>query len=422
MPSVQLGGEPHARSREDETRLDEVRGTEVLGKRVGLGVAEWAWPVAAHGLRVDPGAGQDDDVGCGRQPPGEHFHQLSVRQALPSELGERHHGDGHDRRWAADTEHVGAAQVPADAAERHRNGRRRRAPPSPGTRAGPVHRREPRRDGPGPLIALRGERGDERRGHGCGYLRTGAAQRTRQRGAVSATGGPRTRERLEGHDGQRVEVRPTVELFAPDLLLGRHVAGRADRYARRGERGARRPHHVRHAEIREERAARVLVDQDVRRLHVAVHHATLVGVVQRRADLARHAQAPRERRATRREHALVGDTPHERHDQKRDPGARAEVVNGHDMRVGQGRRQRGFLLEPLEPHFAGGDLGWQHLDRHDVTERAVARAVDEAHATGAHGSEQLVAIADGALHVCGVGRLHARAESIGACPPPHSAR
>ena len=179
---------------------------------------------------------------------------------------------------------------------------------------------------------------------------------------------------------------------------------------------------MRDAEVGKQRPARVVVDEDVGRLYVAVHDATPVGMVQRRADLPRDAQRRVERRPLLRERALQRGTAHERHDEERDPRAHAEVVHGHDMRVGEGRGERGFLLEASQPHFAGGHFGRQDLDRDHVTQCHVPRAIDESHPPGAHCAEELVAIADGVLHVFQCGRLHMRAESTGACPVPHCAR
>jgi len=178
---------------------------------------------------------------------------------------------------------------------------------------------------------------------------------------------------------------------------------------------------VRHPKVGEQGATRVAVDEDVGRLHVAVHDAPLMGMVERRADLPGHAQRDVERRPLPREHALQGATAHERHDEERDSRAHAEIVHRHDMRVGEGRSERGFLLEASQAHFAGCHLGRQDLDGDHVTQRHVPRAVDESHSPGAHCAEELVAIADGVLHVFQCGRLHRRAESTGACPVPHCA-
>ena len=94
--------------------------------------------------------------------------------------------------------------------------------------------------------------------------------------------------------------------------------------------------HARDAEIGEQRPARVLLDQDVRRLDVAVHDAAPVREVECRAHFPHHPQHLLEADSppvTRREHALERVAPHEGHDQEGDPFARVELVDRHDMGV-----------------------------------------------------------------------------------------
>ena len=72
----------------------------------------------------------------------------------------------------------------------------------------------------------------------------------------------------------------------------------------------------------------------------------------------------------------------------------------------EGRAQLGLALEALAAHLAGGDLGREHLDGHDMAEVAVARAVHGAHPARPRQVQDLVSRSDGALHGFGVGRLH----------------
>ena len=317
---------------------------------------------------------------------------------------------------------MGPAQRPGPAGE---HGDRRDtggAPAAPRAGACPIYGGQPRRHRPRPLVGLRSERGYQGGGHGGGQLRTGAAQRPRECGAIAPLGRSRSRQRLERHDGEGIQVGPAVEPLLPGGLFGRHVIGSADRDPGRRQRRGRNAHDVRHPEVGEQRATRVVVDEDVGRLHVAVHDAALVGMVERPADLPCHAQRGVERRPLLRERALQRGPAHERHDEERDPVAHAKIVHRHDVRVSEGCGERGFLLKASPAHFAGRHLERQDLDGDHVPQRHVPRAVDESHPPGAHRAEQLVAIADGALHVFQCGRLHTRAESTGACSVPHCAR
>src|SRR5690242_19645159 len=105
-----------------------------------------------------------------------------------------------------------------------------------------------------------------------------------------------------------------------------------------------------------------------------------------------------------------------------DPLPRVEVIDSHDVGVVERRAQGRLAAEPLVPHRARRDVGGQHLHRHDMTERAVARAEHGAHAADAGEAQYLVAVADGALHGLEVGRLHKsrrmylRLPTTAACP------
>ena len=66
-----------------------------------------------------------------------------------------------------------------------------------------------------------------------------------------------------------------------------------------------------------------------------------------------------------------------------------EVVDGHDVGVGQRGDGLGFALEAGQAVGVFGDLGRQDLDGDDAVE-CVAGLVDLAHASGADGLEDLV--------------------------------
>ena len=96
-------------------------------------------------------------------------------------------------------------------------------------------------------------------------------------------------EHLVGHDAERVEIAPAVDLLA-GRLLGAHVGRRPDGHALPGAaRAALAGHRARDAEVREQRASGGLVEQHVLGLHVAVHHAGVAGRVERRGQVRHDA-------------------------------------------------------------------------------------------------------------------------------------
>ncbi len=106
-------------------------------------------------------------------------------------------------------------------------------------------------------------------------------------------------EHLEQDAGQAVEIAPAVEIALRAGLLGAHVGRRShgkaavgdvDVLAARGRDGGR------DAEVGHDRLA--LLQQDVLRLDVAVHHVVAMGVAQRGGDRPGDAErrVDRERR------------------------------------------------------------------------------------------------------------------------------
>src|SRR2546426_1064492 len=79
------------------------------------------------------------------------------------------------------------------------------------------------------------------------------------------------------------------------------------------------------------------------------------------------------------ESLLEGVAPYERHDEEADPLPCVEVVDAHDVGVVERCAQGRLAAEPLVPHRARRDVGGEHLHRHDMPERAVARARSEEH-------------------------------------------
>jgi hypothetical protein len=68
----------------------------------------------------------------------------------------------------------------------------------------------------------------------------------------------------------------------------------------------------------------------------------------------------------------------------------ADVVDGEDVWVGQGRGGSGFLLEPMKAIDAGRECGRQDLDRDVTSEPRIACAIHLAHPAGAEQRHDLV--------------------------------
>jgi hypothetical protein len=68
----------------------------------------------------------------------------------------------------------------------------------------------------------------------------------------------------------------------------------------------------------------------------------------------------------------------------------ADFVNGHDVRMPQTRRRRGFDAKPMDEFFARILAKQQQLDRHNSVEAGLSRFVDNAHAAARDFLQQLV--------------------------------
>ncbi len=194
------------------------------------------------------------------------------------------------------------------------------------------------------------------------------------------------RGRVRQDRAQREDVRRARDALAEDLLRG-HVAGGADRDARRGQgRGAVRG--AGDAEVDEE--GPVEGEQDVGRFHVPVDEAQVVHGRQRLAQTgAERAHRAVRQRAAVRDRGGEGGAGGVGRGDPRDAGVRVRVEHGG--RPGAADPPRGVHLAPE----AGAELLVQREVRvHDLHgDRAAAGAaaeVDPAHAAGAQPAEQPV--------------------------------
>ncbi len=110
---------------------------------------------------------------------------------------------------------------------------------------------------------------------------------------------------LEHGDRQPVDVGGRADRLSAELLR-RGVGGRADR--QRVDRRVRGRVHVGDAEVTEEEVA-VVVEEDIGRLHVAMHHPGAVRERQRSADLGHHLHDRRRAAAGRRRSGPRGCHP-----------------------------------------------------------------------------------------------------------------
>ena len=292
----------------------------------------------------------------------------------------------------------GARAEPEEQAERDERAGGARGPPAPRTRLRALLQRQRELGGSREPVAPVGrhrleDRGLDRRGH----RRPRRPQRRplghevlRQDGVRRGTGeGRLARQHLVEHDGQCVEVDPTVERLAARLLRA-HVDGGADDRAGLRDRRVRRPgalrpgvlQRPRYAEVRDQRVTGG--EENVLRLDVAVDHAVAVGVVQPVRHLARDAQG-----FVQRQRALAAKSLAQRlaldvgHGVPQPAvGQRARVEHGEDVRVLQPGRDLDLALEPLGA-VRRDQLGVQHLERDGSVVAEVVREVDRGHAAPA---------------------------------------
>ena len=210
------------------------------------------------------------------------------------------------------------------------------------------------------------------------------------------------REQLEEDDAQAVDVAAPVNGFALGLLRA-HV----ERTAQDGSGGGEfvvGGGLLGDAEIGEKGGA-VGAEEDVRRLDVPVHDAALVGVAERPPHLPDQVQGPLrihpggfldpclEITAL---HVLHGDPHHVVHG--------ADVVDGDDVGMGQGRDDAALVEETADEIALAVAFGVHALEHHLAMQRVLDCEVDRGHAAAADGSLDLEAgDLHGAQRVCDVG-------------------
>ena len=188
------------------------------------------------------------------------------------------------------------------------------------------------------------------------------------------------REELVEDDAEREEVAPAVDRVPRDLL-GRHVVRRPEELSRRRE--------VRLLGLGDPEVGDLHLalgrDDDVRRLHVPVDDAAAVGVVERLGDLADDLGDTFERERGLLDEELLDVLPLDvlhRDERRFRGGILPDVVNRHDVRVGEDARGLRLPQEALL-ELALLDVVFAHradrLERHETADDRVAAQVDDAH-------------------------------------------
>ena len=190
------------------------------------------------------------------------------------------------------------------------------------------------------------------------------------------------------HDPEAVDVAPTVGPMAVAAgLLGRDVGGRAEDLALQRQ-GALVPASPGQAEVGDVGAA-VAVDQDVRRLEVAVDDPSPMGVVDGPGDRQDQAGRLAGRDRPVLEPAGQGRAVDVLADEVAGPVDPAGVVDGDDPGVPEPGAAAGLAEEPLDLARRPRVLRPRDLQRDDPPELPVDRPVDDAERAAAGLLDQL---------------------------------
>ncbi len=194
-----------------------------------------------------------------------------------------------------------------------------------------------------------------------------------------------------GDRGQRIQVGALVDALAQELLRRGELRGAAPR--RRAAEPRAAAQRERQPEVRDPQPA-VGIDQHVLRFQIAVNQAHAVRVFERRQRLVEQPFGLIERtRPMPLDHLRQTRAGDVLHGIPGEAGAALNVVDAHDVRMPQPRRELRLPTKPLRHARVRGERGMQDLDRHVALEGQVAGAIHPPEAAGADLLEQLVVVA-----------------------------
>ncbi len=205
---------------------------------------------------------------------------------------------------------------------------------------------------------------------------------------------------LVDHDAQGPDVRAGIRRHAPELLRG-HVGRRAHGHA--GPRQARLVAQAGDAEVQEldlpagrQSRCQARCQDNIRRLHVAVHHPPLMGAGEAGGDLGGHLDRLGHRQGAAVQPAAQRLPLVEGHgDEQRAVLGLADLVDGADVGMVDLRSGPCLAQEPPLLLLGGAALAGEELQRHQAAELQVAGLVDHAHAAAAEALQDLI-VRDGA--------------------------
>ncbi len=118
--------------------------------------------------------------------------------------------------------------------------------------------------------------------------------------------------------------------------------------------------------------------------------AAVVGGRQRLGQRHRDVEDPAQGEPSRGSDLVEGLALYHLHGQEAHPAIFLDRVQGDDVGMVEGGDGLGLALEALEPLGVGGQLGFEHLDRHDALEVRIPGPEHLADAAGAERAEDLV--------------------------------
>ena len=216
-----------------------------------------------------------------------------------------------------------------------------------------------------------------------------------------------SRQQLERDQAETVDVALPSDRFTGGLL-GTHVSRCAE--IRPGDGKLRRSRfllpsqHRTDAKVEDDRPVGLPLDDDVRRLHVAMDDAMRVSRLERRRDFADEALRPRVR-----ESRAIPD-----HFGQRLPidelhhvvwsatlWQLADEIDARDVRMHEGGACLRLTNESRVRHRITGKVRRQYLDGHEALEQRITRQEDEPHRARAEWAQQLDSGRDGSAKLLG---------------------